>query len=34
VWTFENSGHNADAEEPGRYHDVLVNTVLPETLRR
>jgi pimeloyl-ACP methyl ester carboxylesterase len=34
VYDFAGSGHNADAEEPGRYNDLLVNTVLTETYRR
>ena len=34
VYDFADSGHNADAEEPGRYNDLLVNTVLPETYQR
>jgi len=34
VYEFTNSGHNADAEEPGRYNDLLVTTVLAETYRR
>jgi pimeloyl-ACP methyl ester carboxylesterase len=34
VYEFADSGHNADAEEPGRYNDLLVNTVLPETYKR
>ena len=31
VYEFADSGHNADAEEPGRYNNLLVTTVLPET---
>jgi proline iminopeptidase len=31
VYEFADSGHNADAEEPGRYNDLLVSTVLAET---
>jgi pimeloyl-ACP methyl ester carboxylesterase len=34
VYEFPDSGHNADAEEPGRYNDLLVGTVLPETYKR
>jgi proline iminopeptidase len=34
VYEFESSGHNADAEEPGRYNDLLVSTVLAETYGR
>jgi pimeloyl-ACP methyl ester carboxylesterase len=34
VYVFENSGHNADAEEPGRFNDLMINTVLAETYRR
>lgn len=34
AYTFADSGHNADAEEPGRYNDLLVNTVLTETYGR
>ncbi|MCA2219292.1 alpha/beta fold hydrolase [Jidongwangia harbinensis] len=34
VYEFEYSGHNADAEEPQRYHDLLVSAVLAETYRR
>jgi pimeloyl-ACP methyl ester carboxylesterase len=33
VYIFENSGHNADAEEPARYNDLMINTVLAETYR-
>jgi len=25
------SGHNADAEEPARYNDLLIKVVRPET---
>jgi pimeloyl-ACP methyl ester carboxylesterase len=31
LYWFESSGHNADAEEPARYNDLLINVVLPET---
>ncbi len=31
VYEFAHSGHNADAEEAGRYNDLLVNVVLPDT---
>lgn len=31
VYEFAESGHNADAEEPARYHDLMVGTVLAET---
>jgi pimeloyl-ACP methyl ester carboxylesterase len=31
---FTDSGHNADAEEPDRYNDLLVTTVLAETYGR
>lgn len=31
VYIFENSGHNPDAEEPGRFNDLMINTVLKET---
>ncbi|MFI7542275.1 alpha/beta fold hydrolase [Actinoplanes sp. NPDC049599] len=34
VYEFADSGHNPDAEEPGRYNDLLVSTVLAETYRR
>ncbi|WP_127508013.1 alpha/beta fold hydrolase [Actinoplanes solisilvae] len=34
VYEFASSGHNADAEEPQRYNDLLVSTVLPETYGR
>jgi proline iminopeptidase len=34
VYEFADSGHNADAEEPDRYNDVLVTTVLAETYGR
>ncbi|GAA3343002.1 hypothetical protein GCM10020358_40050 [Amorphoplanes nipponensis] len=34
VYDFPDSGHNADAEEPGRYNDLLVTTVLAETYGR
>jgi pimeloyl-ACP methyl ester carboxylesterase len=34
VYVFAGSGHNADAEEPQRYNDLLVTTVLTETNRR
>jgi pimeloyl-ACP methyl ester carboxylesterase len=34
AYTFADSGHNADAEEPGRYNDLLVTTVLAETYGR
>jgi hypothetical protein len=34
VYEFADSGHNADAEEPARYNDLLVTTVLSETYRR
>lgn len=30
-YVFENSGHNADAEESTRYNDLMINVVLPET---
>jgi len=31
LYVFEGSGHNADAEEPARYNDLLIDVVLPET---
>ena len=31
VYLFEHSGHNPDAEEPDRYNDLLIDTVLPDT---
>jgi hypothetical protein len=31
VYIFEHTGHNADAEEPARYNDLMINTVLAET---
>jgi pimeloyl-ACP methyl ester carboxylesterase len=34
VYEFADSGHNADAEEPDRYHDLLVSPVLAEKYRR
>ncbi len=34
VYEFADSGHNADAEEPQRYNDLLVSTVLTETYGR
>jgi pimeloyl-ACP methyl ester carboxylesterase len=34
VFRFENSGHNSDAEEPDRFNDIMIDTVLPETYRR
>ncbi|MEU4424796.1 alpha/beta hydrolase [Actinoplanes sp. NPDC024001] len=34
TYVFEQSGHNPDAEEPGRFNELLMNTVLAETYRR
>jgi proline iminopeptidase len=34
MFWFEASGHNADAEEPARFNDLMVNTVLAETYNR
>jgi pimeloyl-ACP methyl ester carboxylesterase len=34
VYTFERSGHNADAEEPERFNELMIGTVLAETYRR
>jgi len=34
VYIFENSGHNPDAEEPERFNDLMINTVLAETYGR
>jgi len=34
MFWFEASGHNADAEEPDHFNDVMINTVLAETYLR
>jgi proline iminopeptidase len=34
MFWFEASGHNADAEEPERFNDLMINTVLAETYHR
>jgi pimeloyl-ACP methyl ester carboxylesterase len=34
MFWFESSGHNADAEEPERFNDLMINTVLAETYQR
>jgi pimeloyl-ACP methyl ester carboxylesterase len=34
MFWFESSGHNADAEEPERFNDLMINTVLAETYPR
>jgi proline iminopeptidase len=34
VYEFAHSGHNPDAEEPARFNDLMINTVLAETYRR
>lgn len=33
VYRFDDSGHNPDAEEPARFNDLLIDTVLAETYR-
>jgi pimeloyl-ACP methyl ester carboxylesterase len=34
MFWFEASGHNADAEEPERFNDLMINTVFAETYHR
>lgn len=34
MFWFESSGHNADAEEPARFNELMVDTVLAETYQR
>jgi pimeloyl-ACP methyl ester carboxylesterase len=34
MFWFEASGHNADAEEPARFNDLIIDTVLAETYPR
>ena len=34
MFWFEASGHNADAEEPHHFNDLMINTVLAETYLR
>ena len=34
VYVFADSGHNPDAEEPARFNDIVINTVLAETCPR
>jgi proline iminopeptidase len=34
MFWFEASGHNADAEEPELFNNLMINTVLAETYHR